>query len=179
MGQSYNIYWQKPLRQVRVPQHCEEAPQLAPWPEQLVPLPHTPLLQVSEPQHWPELEQEAPAPLQPPPPVQVPLVQLIVPQHCEELVQKVPALWQPPPVQTLLALQVSTPQQSPLDWQRWLFCWQGPVMLGSGAGPESPPPPQARDKTMGAASRAIRIQVVRVIGVVYLRFLLSSIAAFN
>ena len=130
-----------------------------------MPLPHTPLLQERELQHWPELEQEAPAPLQPVLPVQVPLVQLIVPQHWEELVQKVPALWQPPPEQTLLPLQVSTPQQSPLDWQRWLFCWQGPVRLGSAVGWGSLPP-QASDSAMGAARRAIRIQVVRVMGVV-------------
>ena len=64
-----------------MPQHWEEAPQEAPWPEQLVPVPHTPLLQVRELQHCPELEQEAPAPLQPVLPVQVPLVQLMVPQH--------------------------------------------------------------------------------------------------
>jgi hypothetical protein len=51
MGQSYKIYWQKPLWQVNVPQHCVEVPQLAPWPEQLVPPPHTPLLQVSVLQH--------------------------------------------------------------------------------------------------------------------------------
>jgi hypothetical protein len=83
------------------------------------------------PQHWPELVHEAPTPLQAAPPVHTPPEQLKVPQHWEELVQEVPELWQPPPVQTLLALQVSTPQQSPLDWQRWLFCWQGPVRLGS------------------------------------------------
>jgi len=178
MGQSYKIYWQKPLWQVKVPQHWEEAPQLAPWPEQLVPLPHTPLLQESVLQHCDELEQEAPAPLQPVLPVQVPLVQLSVPQHCEELVQKVPALWQPPPVQTLLALQVRTPQQSPLDWQRWLSCWQGPVRLGSGAGSE-PSPPQARVKAMGTARNTILIQVVRAMGVVYLQFQVPTSPSCN
>ena len=101
-----------------MPQHWEEEPQLAPWPEQLVPLPHTPALQVRELQHWLELVHVAPAPLQPVAPVHTPPVQDIVLQHWLELVQAVPAAWQPPPVQTLLALQVSTPQQSPLESQR-------------------------------------------------------------
>lgn len=117
-----------------VPQHCEEEPQLAPWPKQLVPLPHTPPMQDKVPQHWPEFVHEAPWPLQPVAPEHTPPEQLKVPQHWDELVQEVPALWQTPSVQTLLELQVSTLQQSPLDWQRWFCCWQGPVRSGSGGG---------------------------------------------
>ena len=137
-----------------VPQHWEELPQLAPWLLQLVPLEQTPLTQDKVPQHWPELVQEAPEPLQPEAPEQTPPEQVKVPQHWDELEHEVPALWQLPPVQTLLELQVRTPQQSPLDWQRWFWLWQGPVRLGSTGGSE-PPPPQARLKTRGAASRAI------------------------
>jgi hypothetical protein len=170
MGQSYNIYWQKPLRQVSVPQHCVDEVQPPPWPMQLTPLPHTPPLQVSEEQHWLELVQAAPAPLQPLAPVHTPPEQVDVPQHWLELVQAVPLPWQLPPEQTLLALQVSTPQQSALEPQRWLRFWQGPVIFGSYAGSESPPP-QARDSAMGAARSARRSQVEgRVIGLVYLRF---------
>lgn len=101
-----------------MPQHWEEPPHDAPWPEQLVPLPHTPELHVRELQHCDELEQEAPAPLQPVEPVHTPPEQLEVPQHWDELVQEVPLPWQLPPEQTLLALQVRTPQQSPLELQR-------------------------------------------------------------
>jgi len=109
-----------------------DPPQASPRPEQLMPLPQTPPEHEIELQHCEELVQEAPGPRQLTPPlVQVPFVQVFVPQHCEELVQKVPALWQPPPEQTLLELQVSTPQQSPLEAQRWLTSWQGPVRLGS------------------------------------------------
>lgn len=111
-------YWQKPLWQVKVPQHCDEEPQDAPWPEQLVPLPHTPETQDKVLQHCEELVQEEPAPLQPVEPVHTPLEQLKVPQHWLELVHEVPELWQLPPEQTLLALQVRTPQQSPLEAQR-------------------------------------------------------------
>ena len=42
-----------------MPQHCEAVPHDAPWPEQLVPLPHTPPVQDSVPQHCPELVQVA------------------------------------------------------------------------------------------------------------------------
>lgn len=101
-----------------MPQHWEEEPQDAPWPEQLVPLPQTPELQDKVLQHCEELVQEEPAPLQPVEPVHTPPEQLKVPQHWLELVHEVPALWQLPPEQTLLALQVSTPQQSPLELQR-------------------------------------------------------------
>lgn len=96
-----------------------------------MPLPHTPELQDKVLQHCEELVQEEPAPLQPVEPVHTPPEQLEVPQHWLELVHEVPLPWQLPPEQTLLALQVSTPQQSPLELQRWLASWQGPVRLGS------------------------------------------------
>lgn len=119
---------------MRVPQHWEDEPQLAPCPPHEVPFEHTPDEQVSVPQHCEEDVHEAPWPLQPePPPEHTPPEQVEVPQHWEEEVHDVPGPWheEPPPVQTLFALQVSTPQQSPLDWQRWFCCWQGPVRLGS------------------------------------------------
>jgi hypothetical protein len=146
-------YRQKPpLPQVSVPQHCEEVLQLAPWPEQLVPLPHTPPEQVAVPQHWDELVHEAPTPLQPVPPEQMPPEQLSVPQHWEELVHDVPAPWQRPPEQTLFELQVSTPQQSPLEPQRWFSDWQGPTRFGSGFGSEGGEP-HASARSRGRASR--------------------------
>lgn len=151
-----------------MPQQEVEPPQASPRPAQLRPLPQIPPEQERELQHCEELVHEEPMPLQPEAPVQVPFVQLKVPQHCEELVQKVPELWQLPPEQTLLALQVSTPQQSPLDWQRWLSVWQGPVRFGSGDGSDGVE--QARASATGTVRRARRIQVERVMGVVYLRF---------
>lgn len=144
-----------------MPQHCDEEPHAAPWPEQPVPPVHTPPVQDSELQHWLELVQEAPAPLQPVEPVHTPPEQVKVPQHWLELEQEVPAPWQPPPEQTLLALQVSTPQQSPLELQRWLTSWQGPVRSGSvgSVGPSSPP--QARAKATGKVKKARRRKVLR------------------
>jgi hypothetical protein len=32
MRKSYKIYWQNPLWQVSVPQHCDEVSQRRPWP---------------------------------------------------------------------------------------------------------------------------------------------------
>lgn len=125
-----------------------------------MPLPQTPPVQEIELQHCEELVQEAPGPRQLVAPVQTPPEQVKVPQHCEELVQKVPALWQPPPLQTLLELQVSTPQQSPLDWQRWLTSWHGPVRLGSTGG-SGVSPVQASARASGAVSKATRRKVLR------------------
>lgn len=138
-----------------MPQHCDEAPQEAPWLWQLVPLEQIPFEHDSEPQHCEELVHDAPEPLQPEAPEQTPLEQVDEPQHCEELEHEVPALWQPPPLQTWLELQVSTPQQSPLDWHRWLFCWHGPVRFGSLGGSDGEP--QASARVAQRASKSERV----------------------
>ena len=64
-----------------MPQHCEEEPQLAPWPAQLVPLVQTPLTQERPEQHVPEPEQEEPWPVQPLVPEHTPPEQVSVPQQ--------------------------------------------------------------------------------------------------